>query len=646
MKTNNNTESFIIAGYQYDIKECWKKIPNRQFKNPYKAGGELIQNAVDSYNPPIPYEERFIEVHSDKYGFSVTDYGNGMEEEDVSFLVTFAGSSKTDDSNKIGQFGIGFFSLFAKKLGTTNVTVTSKINDSYWDIIFLINHNDEVPEIKVEPSNNQAKFSTRVVLKFDNTRSSRKMVSFVRDYVKDFPCPVKINGELQNSIWENAKHTGATFFADGDIRGFITSDTAPRNITILCKYERIMTIGLGTLAATKRSYGYKHVPEYDLRDYVWHEVPYLPSVSITVNCNSLKVPISRDSFTLDSNYGQMIDVVARAIKTYLGRYLDSEERSFAFQKDWIIANQFILRQSIRAYLDKNDDEDDNSKDSIDAAIEWLANAKVYSLDGRREPVSLVQLKQMKSEDIPVFFSLSKRTINWLGGEYQADYVITPPLIRTGNGAPDFYDVLFESIFDDIVNLDTIKYDQKKILELVEKNIIEKKSLLPKCKSVGKRNLSQEEKLISDEIDMLLSHPSVKEAIYNNIYIKPNEIKAMFFEVDSDTRTVTIATGLFNASGDILFSSEDSLEEKDLDILKNESVVLLGIRRNHPLVESIVNSNNPHRAFYLITYLASQLCLCQKRLDPFSNYHSYVKEHLAADLRRVLLEILLKQKKAG
>ncbi len=114
------------------------------------------------------------------------------------------------------------------------------------------------------------------------------------------------------------------------------------------------------------------------------------------------------------------------------------------------------------------------------------------------------------------------------------------------GASYFYDNLFSVIFKDIVNLDTIQGNQKKIVELVEREIISKEALSPKTRIIGTKNLNQKEKFLLKEIDMLLADPEIMNVIGNNLHMKVRSIESTFF--DMEEAGCRISSGLFDQNG--------------------------------------------------------------------------------------------------
>lgn len=86
-----------------------------QFENPFQYIRELVQNSRDAGSNEI-----HISVGRDKQTglgvISVSDDGCGMNEEDVrKYLLKLFASSKEQDRNTIGRFGVGLVSVFAQK---------------------------------------------------------------------------------------------------------------------------------------------------------------------------------------------------------------------------------------------------------------------------------------------------------------------------------------------------------------------------------------------------------------------------------------------------------------------------------------------------------------------------------------------------
>lgn len=209
-----------------------------------------------------------------------------------------------------------------------------------------------------------------------------------------------------------------------------------------------------------------------------------------------------------------------------------------------------------------------------------------------------------------------------------------------NGAPNFYDELFKDIFMDTVNLDTIREDTKKIRNLVEQGIVDKKALSPSCEFIGQRKLAQQEKIFLDEMNALFHRDALREVISKNILIPVKSIKTVFFEMDQENKI--ISAGLFDKSGKALrdvSNLRERKENKEANRVIKPVDLTLGIRRDHPVIVFLLQSRDIHRVYYAVTFLAHELSLCQKLLVPYSPFYHLVKERLSSAMRRVLIENL-------
>ncbi len=256
---------------------------------------------------------------------------------------------------------------------------------------------------------------------------------------------------------------------------------------------------------------------------------------------------------------------------------------------------------------------------------------------------------MKRKDFPFYFSLEKTNLRWLGGAFKHDYIVIPEMCKINGGAPHFFESLFSAIFKDTVNLDTIRGNHKKIMELVERDIISKESLSPKTKIVGIKNLSLQEKNLLKEIDMLLGDPAIMNVIENNLHLKVKCIESAFF--DMEETGCRISSGLFDLNGKPLnekfisnFLQQAGENENPGLKLSRNAKILLGLNLKHPFIQYLLSRNDTQRNYYGLTYLAHELALCQKMLVPYSPFYHLVKQKLAQDMRKALVKNMLSQLK--
>jgi hypothetical protein len=248
-----------------------------------------------------------------------------------------------------------------------------------------------------------------------------------------------------------------------------------------------------------------------------------------MNCNDLNVTISRDGFWLDWHFDHMIRSFTQALMPQLeAALLDRPDAQL------LLANQYVFRNQIKAYLKAcREGTPSANEGTVEARVSGLlADAKVYRLSGRRELHSLADLAGMLSPDTPFVFAPRQTNLRWLGGGFKHDFVVLPSPCTLHGGAPDFYDDLFGCLFENenTLNLDTIQHHPDRIRKLVERGIVDKAALMPKCKLIGQRRLTAEESRLCQELDAVLSHPDVRSAIARNLHMRIGRITSTFFDV--------------------------------------------------------------------------------------------------------------------
>ena len=621
-------------GIEIDLDEAWLKLISCQFAGSAGHGfGELIQNFLDSYPSSTPWDERQGKIKSGKGWLSITDFGEGMDRDRLTLLVTLGGTDKNNNINKIGTFGVGFFSIFNPKLKTRRVQVITRCEDQVVEIIFEVKEPGKRPQISTRILKKKISFSTQVKVEFDDPASVSLCLDHAESCLKYYPCRITINGREYASIWQQAEKEGAGLFKAGHCDGFVEYGRFPRNyVKLLCKYEYLMSLPLNCLITGGQSM------TYDLRDYKRKSMPFLEDTSTTINCNNLSVTISRDSFRMDSAYGSMIRTLANVMIKELACELQQNS-----SPELILPNQYILISKLCDYvINPKNNESIDKKEEL-AAISRLAQAKIYRINGRREYFSLADLLELKSKDLPIFYSPRQDNLRWLGGNFKHDFIVLPPYCKSGGGAPDFYDVIFKSIFVDVVNLDTIKQQSERLKELVEAGVVEEEALSPEVQFEGERDLAETERKLLEELDIFFANQGIREAITKNLHLPVKHIRTVFFDV-KDQKAV-IATGLFDDEGkalsDTVHCNLDLENEEGQPLKKKDNqTLMLGLHRNHDLIRSIIANKDPHRLYFSLPILAHELALCQKLLVPYSPCYHLVKEQLARDMRKALMDHLL------
>ena len=635
MATNKTKiiETITLAnGLEIDLDEGYRKLISSQFGgDPGRGFGELIQNFIDSYPSDIPFEERKGEIETGIDWISMTDYGEGLNRDKIKLLLTLGGTDKDKDPSKIGMFGIGFFSIFNPRLGTGFVKVTTNCEGQPVEVLFMVGHPEKRPQIKTKVLSEKIKFSTKIEVKFNRQSSVRKCLEHAQKALLYYPCQVSVNGSIFRSVWVKAKENGDSIQTDGALTGFLEQNSFREDVTMLCKYEYITMSYMYTFSKGG------HNILRDLRDYKHKLTPFLPGYSATINNNSLSVTISRDNYYLNYNFDRSVDFLNKILVQKL-----NEKIPYSLSVDALIANLYIFTAEVKSYLN---DPKKYSKDNIDLkeVVKKLAEVKIFKVSDGFVNLSIIDLKERLSEGLPLFFSEEKMNLRWLGGAFKHDFIVLPQVCRAFHRTPGLYEDIFNTIFSDTVNLDTIQNNNRKIVELVERKIVDKSALTPSCSFVGEKKLSKEQMQLLLDINSILESKEVKNVISENIKIPIENIRATFFDVKEEG--AYISTGLFTEHGSPLsedyvsnFESKENTGESVGDIDKRD--VLLGLRLDHPFIQYLVDNGNEHKAYFALTYIAHELALCQKLLVPYSPFYHFVKEKTAAGMRRALINQML------
>jgi hypothetical protein len=183
-----------------------------------------------------------------------------------------------------------------------------------------------------------------------------------------------------------------------------------------------------------------------------------------------------------------------------------------------------------------------------------------------------------------------------------------------------------------------------IQSLVEKGIVSPDSLSPKVEFVGEKRISNTENLFLEEINQILKNEEIIKAIEDNLYLSINSIKAVFFEIQKEG--AYISTGIFDQSmapvTDNYISNFERKEKSGENAHIQNADVLLGLRKDHPLIQQLISSENSHKAYFALTYIAHELAFCQRLLVPYSSFFHFTKEKLASEMRKALMNSLFKK----
>ena len=148
-----------------------------------------------------------------------------------------------------------------------------------------------------------------------------------------------------------------------------------------------------------------------------------------------------------------------------------------------------------------------------------------------------------------------------------------------------------------------------------------------------------------ELEKLLNQKEIIDVIERNINIPVKKIHPSFFLLKN--KAMHISTGIFDEHQNPIndeFISNFVESQKELgteERLLKKNTILLGLCLNHPFIRKLIVSEDPHKEFYALTYIAHELTSCQKLLSPYSSFFNLVKTKLSSDLRKCMIDSVAK-----
>lgn len=215
-----------IREYEYkaEMKQLLNIIINSLYSNPDIFIRELVSNASDALNKlrflslinseDYIYPNQFsikINLDTDNGIFSIEDNGIGMTEDDLinrigtiassgtlSFLNEIKKDGKNIDANLIGQFGVGFYSVFmvTDKISIETKYAAKESKGLYWESLgedkFLIKEIDKVDN------------GTKIYFKLKDAHKKYANEEIVKSILKKYSnfvdFPIYLNGVQINTI--------------------------------------------------------------------------------------------------------------------------------------------------------------------------------------------------------------------------------------------------------------------------------------------------------------------------------------------------------------------------------------------------------------------------------------------------------------
>ncbi|MCK5738538.1 molecular chaperone HtpG [bacterium] len=218
--------------FRAEVKQLLEILAHSLYQNRDVFVRELISNAADAlykirfetvrgtdvFDPDLPFE---IDIKLDKENktFTITDTGIGMTKEDLvnnigtiarsgtaHFMEELADEAKKDNSDLIGRFGVGFYSVFVAGTEVNITTRSAKKDESAW-----LWHSDGTGTYEITPLANAPR-GTKIEVKLREDAlefaEKQRIESIIRKYSNFVSFPIKIDGKQINTvsaIWREPK---------------------------------------------------------------------------------------------------------------------------------------------------------------------------------------------------------------------------------------------------------------------------------------------------------------------------------------------------------------------------------------------------------------------------------------------------------
>jgi molecular chaperone HtpG len=218
--------------FKAEMKQLLHLIVHSLYTNPEIFIRELVSNSSDALNKLRfirltekdilnPEAELNIKINLDKENntFSITDTGIGMNREDLiaqlgtvassgtlNFLKSMKEQNQSLDSNLIGQFGVGFYSVF---MVTDEITVETKNALTGSKAYRWVSQGQDTYKIEeIEKEIRGTKISFKLKGEYKEYLEDYKVKSILKKYSNFVDFPVFVNEETVNTvsaIWQKKK---------------------------------------------------------------------------------------------------------------------------------------------------------------------------------------------------------------------------------------------------------------------------------------------------------------------------------------------------------------------------------------------------------------------------------------------------------
>ena len=264
-----------------------------QFSDPFAFLRELVQNSIDAGSGQVEFEMDYVQGCS---VLTCCDTGEGMDEHLIETRLTrvFA-SSKQGDLTKIGQFGIGFLSVFA--LEPRDVVIDTGRNGRSWRVHFHSDRTFTTAPLSHPVEGTQIRW-VKPQPQIAHARMQADFKATLQKWCPFVPARLSFNGQLIHHDFAFADPLAVLFREPG-------TEIALRP----CHPEPGWT-----------SY-YQHGLTLAER-----QEPLVAGVQIRINSRFLEHTMTRDRLQQDRGFEKAVELVHRALRELLLPHLLAEVR--------------------------------------------------------------------------------------------------------------------------------------------------------------------------------------------------------------------------------------------------------------------------------------------------------------------------------
>ena len=299
-----------VCMYEVDSLKAMRKLAGKQLPDPFDAVRELLANAIDAYGNQK--EGLKIDFTVNDQGFSITDYGSGMDDQRLQALRTL-GSSDKRNQDLIGRFGIGFASLFHRDMEVKTVVVDTqdKVHKQFVFEVKEAEKNITLEEYLIEE---EAEHGTSIQISFKekNKELKKKIREKIFNNTKYLPYEVTLNGKKINQLrdFRKAKYKNVVAVDQDGVTGFLAlkSDHANPMVTILSRNLPVAAYKIEQLVA-----GTSHINSKG-------------NIIGVINYDKLNLVASRNEIQMDHEWDKCINVLLTTLEKFYSTFLTEYQR--------------------------------------------------------------------------------------------------------------------------------------------------------------------------------------------------------------------------------------------------------------------------------------------------------------------------------